>query len=112
MPHPKFLLALALLTSFCLPARADTCEGWTHKGYPVSMKACSYASGGSGYAEITNTGARPARLCYTIVANSGREFQGCATLNAGESSTPSCASCGSKNGGARHILLRSYREAN
>lgn len=112
MRHPKFLLAFLLLASLGLPALADTCEGWTHKTYPVSMKACSYTSGGSGYAEVTNDGKRTARLCYTIVTNNGREQEGCATLAPGASTTPSCSSCGAKNGGARHVLLRSYREAN
>ena len=101
-----------LLANLGLPAMADTCEGWTHKGYPVSMKACSYTSGGSGYAEIANNGGRKARLCYTIVANNGREMEGCTTLVPGESSAVSCASCGSKIGGARHVLLRSYKESN
>ena len=91
-------------------ALADTCESWGHRAYPVTMQACSYPSGGSGYAIITNDGARPASICWTVVANNGREFEGCATLDSGASSTPSCASCGSNNGGARHILLRSYSE--
>ena len=108
MNYPRALVLL--MAFFSVSAQADSCEGWQHRGYPVSMQACSYTSGGSGYAEITNNGNRSARLCYTIVANNGREMEGCATLDPGESTTPSCASCGSKNGGARHILLRSYKE--
>lgn len=103
-----FLPLVCLVSS----AKADTCESWTHRGYPVSMQACSYSSGGSGYAEITNDGNRTAKLCYTIVTNNGREQEGCATLAPGASTTPSCFSCGTKNGGARHILLRSYQTAN
>ena len=100
------------LACLAFSAKADTCASWGHKAYPVTMQACSYSSGGSGYAEITNDGSRTARVCYTIVTNNGREHEGCATLAPGASTTPSCFSCGAKNGGARHILLRSYRDAN
>lgn len=110
--NTAFVLFSAILTSFVWTTDAsasDSCESWGHRSYPVSMQACSYSSGGSGYAVITNDGAKTARICYTIVANNGRELNGCTTLAGGESSTPSCASCGTKNGGARHILLQSYR---
>lgn len=89
-------------------AKADDCDSWGHKSYPVTMQACSYTSGGSGYTVITNDGTKRARICWRVVTNSGRELDGCHTLDSGESSRASCASCGSKNGGARHILLRSY----
>jgi hypothetical protein len=112
MVSKKWPLALLAFLSFGIAseAQADQCQSWTHKAYPVTMEACSYTNGGSGYAKITNDGSTAANVCWTVVLNDGREIKGCYTnMPAGESTSPSCFGCGSKNGGARHILLEKYQ---
>jgi hypothetical protein len=103
-------MALTILGLGGSLAHADTCQSWTHTAYPVTMEACSYPNGGSGYYKITNNGSQPAAICWTIVTNDGRELKGCnSSLDAGESSSGSCSSCGAKNSGVRHILLNKFR---
>ena len=110
MKISTYVTAAAIFCFCSFSARADQCESWEHKGYPVSMAACSYPNGGSGYYKITNDGAQAASVCWTVVYNDGRTSKGCnSNLQAGESSKGSCFSCGMKNGGARHILLNSYK---
>lgn len=102
---------MLLLMGMAGAVQADQCESWTHKAYPVSMSACSYDNGGSGYVQITNDGPTAANVCWTVVFNDGRTTDGCyRSMPAGETTTPSCASCGFKNGGAKHVLLQKYAE--
>ena len=106
----KVFLTLCLFMGIASAAHADECESWTHKGYPVTMEACSYSNGGSGYYKITNDGSRSAEICWSVVSNDGQKSRGCnSNLDAGETSQGSCFQCGKKNGGARHILLESYK---
>jgi hypothetical protein len=108
-----FVLAVLLLPAVVATAQADTCESWTHRGYPVTMEACSYKGGGSGYYKITNNGHRAASICWTVVASDGNKDRGCnSNVGAGASTRGSCFQCGSKNGGVKHILLRSYKPKN
>lgn len=108
----KILIAALLLFGFASPAMADQCSGWISKAYPVKMEACSYTSGGSGYYKITNTGTKTAEVCWAVVSSSGKQDSGCnSKLDPGQSTSGSCYQCGSKNGGAREIILRSYKVA-
>lgn len=107
-----YVLAAFIPLGIASTAHADQCESWTDKVHPVTMEACSYASGGSGYAKITNNGTTAADVCWTVVLNDGRKSKGCySSMPAGKSTSPSCYSCGSKNGGAKHILLDKYQAA-
>lgn len=102
--------AIVMALNISSEARADQCESWTHKAYPVTMEACSYTNGGSGYVKITNDGPTAANVCWKVVFNDGRQNKGCySNMPAGKSTTPSCFSCGSKNGGAKYILLEKYQ---
>lgn len=107
----KIAGAMLFLLGLAGVAQADQCASWTHNAYPVSMSACSYDNGGSGYVQITNNGSRAANVCWTVVFNDGRTQDSCYRgMESGATTTPSCASCGSKNGGARHVLLQKYEE--
>lgn len=107
----KIAGVMLLLLGMAGVAQADQCESWTHKAYPVSMSACSYDNGGSGYVQITNDGPKTANVCWTVVFNNGQTQDSCYRgMGSGVTTTPSCASCGSKNGGARHVLLKKYEE--
>jgi hypothetical protein len=109
----KLVLGALSLMAAVATAHADQCESWTHAAYPVSMSACSYDNGGSGYVIMTNNGSSTANICWTVVYNDGRSKYSChSAMGSGESSSSSCFSCGSKNGGARHILLQKYQEVN
>lgn len=109
----RLTLSALLLMAVATAALADQCESWTHRAYPVSMSACSYDNGGSGYVTIENNGSSTANVCWTVVFNDGRTDYNCHRgMEAGESSSASCSSCGSKNGGARHVLLEKYQEVN
>ena len=106
----KALLATLALCGFAPAAMADVCETWIDKGHPVTMAACSYPSGGSGYYTITNNGSNAATVCWTVVLNSGKKSTGCYSgLGAGKATNGSCFSCGAKNGGARQIVLDKYK---
>ncbi len=108
----KTLIRHALVAASLLlggSAMADSCDSWTHNAYPVRFSACSYPDGKSGYTIVQNNGNREARICWTAVFNDGRTRDGCAPISAGESRTASCASCGHRNAGVTHILLKSYR---
>lgn len=105
----KKILALLILAAACGSAQADECAAWTHKAYPVSMEACSYPNGGSGYVRITNNGNSAADVCWIVVFNSGQQRRSCySAMPAGEPHEASCASCGMKNGGAKYVLLDKY----
>lgn len=83
---------------------------WGHKAYPVTMAACSYSNGGSGYYVITNNGSKTAEVCWSVVSNDGKKDKGCnSNLGSGESTKGSYFQCGTKNGRARYILLESYK---
>lgn len=101
---------VAVFVGMCsFAVHADQCYSWGHRAYPVTMEACSYTSGGSGYYKITNDGNQTAQVCWTVVFNDGRKDSGCnSNLGPGQSTRGSCFSCGAKNGGARHILLEKY----
>lgn len=108
----KKILAFMLLSGVYGSAQADDCASWTHRAYPVQMAACSYPNGGSGYVQITNNGNQEANICWIVVYNSGRQQRSCYTgMPAGEVHEASCASCGSKNGGASQVLLEKYEVA-
>jgi len=86
-------------------AGKDDCEEKYHRGYPVTLKQCSYSDGGSGYYVITNTGSSRARICWAINSSDGH----CDTLDAGDTSKGSCFYCGNKNHNGDFILsLKSY----
>jgi hypothetical protein len=103
------ILSLILLGMSSL-ALADECQSWGHKAYPVTMEACSNRDGGSGYYRITNDGSKSATVCWSVVFNDGRTDDGChSDLGPGESTRGSCFSCGSKNVGAKYILLQKYK---
>lgn len=105
----RFSLCLLALGLAPLTAHADECASWGHRAFPVTLEACSYDSGGSGYYRITNDGSSAARICWTVVSNSGREDDGCNNhLESGESTTGSCFDCGSNNDGVKYILLKRY----
>jgi len=99
-----------ILFGFASAAVADVCETWIDKANAVTMAACSYESGGSGYYKITNNGSNAAKVCWTVVLNSGKKSSGChSALGVGKTTNGSCFSCGAKNGGARLITLDSYK---
>lgn len=103
-------LFIAMFFGLTTTAYADQCESWTHKAYPVTMEACSYDNGGSGYYKITNDGNQNASVCWSVVSSSGKKDKGCnSNLKAGESTKGSCFQCGSKNEGVQYILLESYK---
>lgn len=106
----KTVPAAVMLFGFASAAMADVCETWIDKGNAVTMAACSYTNGGSGYYRVTNNGANAAKVCWTVVLNSGKKSSGCnLDLGAGKTTEGSCFSCGAKNGGARLIALDSYK---
>ena len=104
----KAALVTLILSGMASAALADECASWTHKGYPVTMEACSYTSGGSGYYKITNDGDRAAAICWSIVASNGQKYKRCNShVEDGETTQGSCFECGTKNGGAT-LMLESY----
>ena len=105
----KTILTALILSGMAATAQADECVSWGHRAYPVTMEACSYTSGGSGYYKITNDGNATASVCWSVVSNSGKKDRGCnSNLGAGESSRGSCFQCGKKNEGVQYILLEKY----
>jgi hypothetical protein len=108
----KTVLAALMLFAFASTAQADQdrCESWTHKAYPVTLEACSYKDGSSGYYKITNNGYNTADICWSVVSNSGKKDKGChSRMPAGETERGVCVQCGSKNEGVQYILLESYK---
>ena len=101
-----FLISLGLAAA----AHADECRTWVDKTHPVTMEACSYTNGGSGYYKITNNADKAATVCWNVVFNDDKKSKGC-NLNLGpkESTQGSCFSCGRKNAGAREVVLESYK---
>lgn len=109
----KIAIAVLMTLGMISVAQADKCQSWTHKAYPVTLEACSYENGGSGYAKITNNGNTAADVCWSVVSNSGNKDKGCySNMPAGESTSPSCFQCGTKNGGVQYILLEKYKVVN
>ena len=109
----KSLLLFSLLSLMSFSTYADSCREWTTVNQLVTMRACSYSSGKSGYIEITNNGYSPASICWDVIYNDGRVSNGCNSyMGSGESTTPSCASCGSNNVGVRTINITKYQVRN
>src|SRR6478672_4404814 len=106
----RHLILMALLYFGAVSvARADECTSWTHRAYPVTLEACSYDDGGSGYYRITNDGSQDANVCWDVVSNDGSHDEGCNLhLAAGESTRGSCFQCGTNNDGVQYILLTKY----
>src|SRR5690349_13239784 len=110
MVTKKTALLIAIFLCAAGPARADRCVAWTDKAFPVTMEACSYESGGSGYYKITNAGEKDAAVCWSVISNSGKRDKGCnLNLAARKSTSGSCFQCGTKNEGVKAIQLDSYK---
>ena len=102
-------LPILMLFSMACVAQVDKCKSWTHEDYPVTMEACSYADGGSGYYKIKNNGDTSAEICWSLVFNSGKGDHSCnSNLQSGETTSGSCFNCGIKNDGAKYINLEKY----
>ena len=88
---------------------ADRCTDWQQSSTdPVALKVCEYSSGGSGKAEIRNTGYNNARVCYELDFYESSSYNGCHTLSPGSSTTVSCFSCAERNGGMKSWSVESY----
>jgi hypothetical protein len=78
-------------------AVSEQCEsswGYAHAGYnpAVTLEVCREGQY-RGFLRITNETNRRAYVCYAVQFASGTEESGCATLNAGGVSSPSCSPC-------------------
>lgn len=101
--------AVLILFAMISVAQADQCMKWVHGSFPVTMLACSYPDGGSGYYKIINEGKRTAAFCWSVVDKSGRHMKRCdSNLAAGKFAEGSCSQCGSKKGGIQKIVLEKY----
>lgn len=90
----------------------DECRSWVNPSYPVSMEACSYRNGGSGYVRVVNNGNTAADVCWSVVYGTGGKERGCfIKMGPGEVTQPSCFSCGNNNKGkgVRQVQLEKYQ---
>ncbi len=105
----KRVLAVSLSVTAWQVGAADICDSWTDYAHKVTMQACSYPDGKSGYYKVTNHSGQAARVCWTMVTNSGKTSDRCHSgLGHNESSTGSFFQCGKKNDGCQAIRLKSY----
>ena len=112
----KHLSSFALLFSMGISvsyAAQDRCESWSFlPNYPMTISACSYPDGKSGYVVLKNEGQTSADVCYVVVANNGDRDKGChSRMGAGEVSRVSAVQCGvnTRFGGCSNIELVKYR---
>jgi hypothetical protein len=109
----RFLIVLSVAIAFSAVASGDAvaqafhCDEWRAADFLISLDACSYTGGGSGFYRFHNGHTQPVRINFSMEFVRGNPIQGSTNVPAnGTSGNASCFNCGYMNGGLHSWTLQ------